>query len=146
MADNPLKNYAVGILLFSLIILAGYSLFGEMISTNDTHISADDPYFESFQSLNISSDAMSETNEFSNSTNIIDGSSGGDGSFIDSLTGGAWSSVKNFGNSFGFMGIMFSSFAEVVGIPVWVAQTLTAIISIIITFAILQSLGFIRRT
>jgi len=151
MAENPIKNYIVGILLFGLIVTAGITMFDELIAGNNVYLEDDvnQKHLDDLGLMDVREDAIASGQILENSTGTIDGESEDGGNWYDVFGANSWSALKNFGNSFKFMDTMFSNIGEkILGEKVanFVAPTIIAIIGVIIAFAMLQSLGLIRRT
>jgi len=149
MTDNPIKNYIVGILLFGLIVTAGITMFDELIGGNDDYFqdgSVNQDYYDRLSQMDVREDAIATGQILENSTGSIDGESDTGGNWYDIFGANSWNALKNFGNSFTFMNTMFTNIGNSLKIPVFIAPTIIAIIGVIIAFAMLQSLGLIRRT
>lgn len=145
MTDSVLRNYAIGIILFATIITGGISMFQIMMEDNSEYLSQDDIYYQAFSNeLDILDESTEIGNEFIDDVEEVDGDSGGDGSFLDSLFGGSWKTIQNFGKKFEFMTSIYRGTAELFGIPSWIVVVITSLIATMITFAIFTAI-FQRR-
>lgn len=142
MGDSTLQNYAIGIVLFAAIILGGMQIMGAFINDNNTYIDEDNVYYKSFNSMGNKAynNTQDIAGEYGSSINSTGATAGGDGSFIDSLIGGSWKTIQNFGASFAFMTTIFSESGQIFGIPSWVTGTIIAVIIISIVFAIFSAI------
>ncbi len=142
MSDTPLKNYAIAVVIFGAIIVAGVGMFSEMFAVNDDYISDDDYilYRNFSEQLDVNEEANIVGTNYQTDIEEANGDEGGDGSFWDSIFGGSWKTIQNFGRSFSFMNNVFTSAEGMFGLPSWVSPTIIAIIAIIIAFAIFTAI------
>ena len=145
MSESTLRNYAIGIIIFATLLTGGMAFINILMSNNSQHISPDDPYYEAFTNdLDIYDDSVGMGEDIEDSVEDVDGEGGGDGSFLDSLFGGSWKTIQNFGRQVSFMDDVFDSTVRLFGLPWWISSTIIAIIGTMIVFAIYTAI-FQRR-
>lgn len=139
---EEIKKYAIGTVLFTIIIVCGVTLIGIMKSNDNTFASGEDfkQFNKSFNKLN---DVTKTSSELKNRIESNETLSLGLFGVINALAGSAWNTLKITFSSFSFMTNAISDIPLVFGeeaFPSWVGSLIISIIIIVIAFAIYKAL------
>lgn len=135
MSEVLPSNYVYGIILFTLLIVAGVAMMAEL-NKSDPDLLADEKsqqFNKSFNQL----DAI--TNKVEGiEADIQDTDSSGWGSFgvLNDLISQAWNTVSLLGSGLSFMHTAFGGVSTVFGVPSWVPAIFVLLVSAMIAFAV----------
>ncbi len=135
---EEIKKYIIGIIIFTIVIVGGVSMLGELNKSDSTF--TDD---ETFTQFNKSFDKLNDITEATDNIQADfeeDKQDFGVFGTLGALVGTAWQTIRLTFTSFGFMNSVFSQGSVVFGIPTWIAGLITAIITIIIAFTIYKAI------
>jgi len=129
-----MREYLVGIVLFTFIIMGGMLVISEFRSH-----SASFGTEAEYQSYNYTFNTMDKVTAQVDSlkSNIEDGDTDfGLFGVLDSIIGSTWQAVKLFFTSFSFMDDVFNGISTYFGVPAWIPALITTLITIMVVFAI----------
>lgn len=129
-----MKEYLVGIVLFTFIIMGGLLLVSEM-RAKSTSFGTEAEY----QSYNYTFNTLdSITTQVGGLKSNIEDADNDFGLFgvLNSIIGSTWQAVKLFFTSFSFMDSVFDGISTYFGLPAWIPALITTLITIMIVFAI----------
>lgn len=123
----------IGALLFGLVFVTGYNVYGELLSNYDAEIDTSDTFGQ--MSFNVK-----ELNEYSdNMRENIQGGAVTEGDAVDDMVEGGYSAIKD--NPYGAVGIAANAtetlMQESPFVPAEIKIFLLATLSILVTFAII---------
>jgi hypothetical protein len=131
---NP-KTYVLGIIAFTLVILGGMAMLGDLNSGSGGVISSDSRYSEFNNTFNRYDDLDTQVNTIKGNIEDEEGGGGVFG-FLDNLVNSAWSSIKLMFSSFNFMNDAFNGLSSMFGVPSWVGGLIILAVIVIIGFSI----------
>lgn len=138
MALNAIRDYIIGLVLFSIVIVGGIFVASGFAAQDQTMLS--DPMYSSFQkSFDKSEDLTTQVNLFQSNLQGNEDLKPGLFGFLDSLIGISWNSLTLLFSSFSFVGEILSGLTAIFGVPVWLMGLLGLIITMVIAFAILSA-------
>lgn len=139
-----LRDFAIGVIFFSLVITASAFLMGGFENRYSTDIDQNlywEPANESFNETFSSMSEMQATAEQMANQTQTQGLEGQ--GVAEALAGGTWNVIMLIWDSFGIIKDLVANIAEQLGMPSWFVIGLLAIITISIVFAIISL--FTRR-
>lgn len=137
MGSVKISDYVIGIIVFTMIIVGGVSLFSIYGGYNSDMV--DDPRFVEFnRSFNQYDNVVTEVSNLNASVSATDESSGFWGEFgvINSLIGHVWATMRLTIGSFGFMNTAFGGLSSVLGIPAQFVVLISLLVIAVIAYAI----------
>lgn len=130
-----MKEYLVGIVLFTFVIMGGMLFLSEFSAHSATMRSGND-----LQAFNDTFNTFDKiTTQVNNLKGNIEGSDNDFGLFgvLNSIIGSTWQAVKLFFSSFSFMDSVFNGLSHSpFNLPAWVPALIITLITISIVFAI----------
>lgn len=138
MGTADIKNYIIGIIIFTIFITGGIHLISTFAEEDDTFL--DDEKYTQFNST------FNKRTELHTSIDNLEGTVvNADTDFgvfgvLNSLISTAWNSLKLIGSSFSFMTTIIGGIYTFFGIPIWVGSLILSIITIVIIFAIWEAI------
>jgi hypothetical protein len=132
MAD--MKDYLVGIVLFTFVIMGGMLVISEFNSKSPVFASDEDiikynSTFNTFDKITTQVDSLKGNIEDADNDFGFFG-------VLNSIIGSTWQAVKLFFYSFSFMDDIFYGMSTYFGVPTWVPTLIITLITIMIVFAI----------
>ena len=138
MADVLPRHYITGIIIFTLFIIGGIAIIGEL--THEDAGFVDDEKFSSFNdTFNVYDDITTEVGDLRSDIEDADTDFGLFG-VLNSLISSSWQSLKLLISSFGFMDAVFNGLESFVGIPGWVGGLLILLVTVLLAFAIYSAI------
>lgn len=134
MVDVKPSDYIIGIIIFTIVIVSGITLLAQVNTINPDTIDSD-RLGEFNKTFNVLGDITDTTDDLEKS---VTESSTEYGIFgvLNSLINSAWNTLKLLFNSFRFMDGVFNGLSVMFGVPVFVAQLIIALITVVIVFGI----------
>lgn len=138
MSEFLPRHYIISIIVFTMVILGGMSIIGELRKTSPSIV--DDTSYANFNNTFNKYDTV--TSEVEGIQSNIEDSDAEPGLFgsLNSLISGAWNTLKLLGSSFGFMGDIFESVGAWFGLPAWVGASVSLLFIVLISFAIYSAI------
>lgn len=134
MVENP-KTYINGIIIFTIIVISGLTLFGLLNATTGQFTNNKD-YTAFNQAMNQSTNVITETNSLqANAQNTAKSPLGVLG-FIDTVGFGVWGTLSMLGNSLGFMGAVWTYSISFFGLPPVIGDLIGGLVVTLIIFGI----------
>jgi len=134
MVKSKISDYIIGIIIFSLFITAGVSILGIYRSNSATF--GGSQYTQYNSSLNKLNQIHDTVGVYSDDLNTSGTTGFGTLGILNDLITKGWNTLRLVGSSFSFMGGVYSSSAEMFGIPTFVVTIITLIFSVILIFTI----------
>lgn len=129
------SNYVYGIILFTLLIVAGVTMLGELNKSDPAILQT-----EQAQQFNSSFNKLGNvtTKVESIQSNIEDTDASGWGAFgvLNDLISQAWNTISLLGSGLDFMHSGFQGISTVFGVPSWVPGLLILLVGAAISFAV----------
>ena len=134
MADATPRSYVYGIIMFTLIVVGGMSIYTRFAAFSPSMV-ADDKYVSFNESFNKFS-ALNQS--VSGIENSITQSSPEQGLFgvLNGLVSTAWNGLKMIFSSFSFMSDAGRGLNAVFGIPMWIPNLLLLSVVVMLAFTI----------
>lgn len=137
MAKTP-SDYILGIILFTFIIVGGVSLIAMMQTQNANFATGKD--FEDFnQSFNQLDAVTHNVQDLNRSVSNLD-TNPGDFGTLNALIQSGWNTLSLLTSSLSFMNTAFTGMTKVFGVPWWIPTLISAMIIVIIIFAIFAAI------
>ena len=133
---KEIKQYIIGIIVFTLIIVGGVGMILEM-KTFDPTFASDERFSKFNDTFNVYSEVTGEVEELSEGITNAEPEWGVFGGLY-ALTKLVWHSLTQIPTMFGFMIGVYGGISEIFGVPAWIPTLIISIISIIIVFAIFK--------
>lgn len=117
MAIPKISSYLIGIVIFTIIIVSGVSMFA-IYSNEDPTFTNDSKFIAFNNSMNKLSDVNTQINSLQSSIEDTNDSSNffaEQFGFVDDLVGKSWRTMKLIGSNFAFMNSAFYGFVDLVG-------------------------------
>lgn len=128
-----LKNFMIGILLFSFFMVGGSFLFEGMVQSYNLSVTSEDVGFNATH--NIINDMYKDTDLMKN--NSLKADVEGENETTDSLIKGAYKAIKLVPNSVRLINVVIQDVAMEIGIPNFITTTFVTLIFIITTFGVI---------
>lgn len=137
MVETTPKHYLYGIIIFTMVFMAGFAIMSELNDKEGGNFQ-NDPRFSQFnKTFNKYDDLNSEVGGLQSS---IEGSGQTEGkafdNFLTRLINGAWNTLKSLFTGFSFITDILVGLNEMFGIPVWFTSLVSLLIIVMIAFAI----------
>lgn len=132
------RHYLIGILIFTLFIVGGVSIFS-ILEEGQTGFTDDDRYNRFNRSFNTLNDVTDSVGELENTVDDADTDFGTFG-VLNSLINSAWQGLKLMLSSFTFMDDAFEGMEDVFGIPWWIPAIISLLVTVLILFAIYSAI------
>lgn len=137
MADVQPRDYLVGIILFTLIIVGGVSLI-DIFHSADSAFVDQDKYNKFNETFNIKNEVDTSVQNVRNS--IISQNLPAPIEFIATMFLTAFQALMSLFTSLSFMDAVFTGLYTVFGIPAWVSSLLISLVTIMIVFSIISAI------
>lgn len=142
MAEFQPSQYLIAIVIFSMLSLAGISFMSEMRASNptfsnSTQMSELSNTFDKIEEIN------NRTNQYNSLVATTDNNDFNIFGFFIGLIIRLMQGIKNMVESMNFMDVVFKSGLAMIGLPTWVSAAIITIITIAISFALINM--FMRR-
>lgn len=135
---NEIRNYIIGIIAFTFVIVGGIAMMSSLNSTGEGF--TNNEQFTSFNdSFNKFDDVTEQVTIIKESVSNPDADQGPFG-FLDALIGASWATLKGTFASFSFMGDVFNSASTIFGIPAWIPSLVFFMVIILIAYAIISAI------
>ena len=134
MADATPRSYVYGMIIFTLIIVGGMSIYTQFafysspMSTDDKYVTFNSS-FNKFNDLNQSVSGLQTSITSANTEVGIFG-------VLNGLISTAWNGLKLIFSSFGFMSDAGQGLNDVFGVPSWIPNLLLLSITVMFAFTI----------
>lgn len=139
-----LRNFAIGVIFFSLIITSSIFLVGSFESAYSTEISQNLAWEPQNQSFNQTFSKMSNIQQTSEQMANQTRGQGLEGQGVaETIAGGTWNVISLIWDSFGLIKNLIGDIAKILGLPSWFVGGLIAMILITLVFTIISL--FTRR-
>jgi len=133
MSAKP-STYIVGIIIFTLFMMAGITWLTGFVSYDNTYIDGEE--FEQFNNtFNTYDDTVEQVGVIEDGITESDTDFGAFG-VLNSLISGAWQQLKLLFTSFKFMGDAITGLSTFFGVPTWMTVLAGLLITVIIAFSI----------
>jgi len=140
---DTIKNYIVGVLMFTFIIVGGVTILGGIFENDPTFGDAG-KYQEFNNTFNVLSDVSTNVNNIQSN---VEGSGASSGfnifGVVGSLINSAWSSLKLIISSFSFMTTAYNGLSTFFGVPAFIPSLIILIVITVLGFALYKAL-FLR--
>jgi len=136
LTGNPSpKDYIIGIIVFTFIIVGGISILGTLNHGSGGIISQDSRYNAFNTTFNKYDNVTTQVQDIR--SNIVNADTDfGVFGVLNSLIATTWQGIKLLFSSFGFMDGVFGGLSTMFGIPAWVGGLLILMVVTMIAFAI----------
>lgn len=137
MADIQPRDYLVGIILFTLIIVGGVQLIDRFQSVDSAYIDQD-KYNKFNETFNVQNDVQDSVQNIRNS--IVTLKLPAPIEFIATMFLTAFQALMSLFTSLSFMDAVFTGLYTMFGIPSWVSSLLISLVTIMIVFSIISAI------
>lgn len=138
MAGATIRDYLIGSVFFSLVIIAGISILAS-VGESDASLLEDARYGQYNATFNKLGDVQEVVGDIETSITESEPNLGVFG-VLNALVEMAWNGVKLFFTSFGFMNSVFTGLTSFFGLPWYVGASIILIVTIIIAFSIYSAI------
>ena len=138
MAEILPRHYIIGIIIFTMVIVGGVAMLGELNTNDPTYV--DDEKYSQFNSSFNTQKAI--TDNVTNIKNRLTGASTEPGLFgvLNALIQAAWGILTSIFGSFAFMIEAIDGISEMFGVPAWIPIMIGLIVTVLFTFAIFSAI------
>lgn len=137
MTDIQPRDYLVGIICFTIVIVGGISII-DAFRTADSSFIDQDKYYMFNETFNIKNGVDTSVNNIRNS--IITENLPAPIAFISTMFLTAFQALMGLFTSLNFMNAVFNGLYTVFGIPIWVSGLLISLVTIMIVFSIISAI------
>lgn len=137
MADATPRTYVYGLILFTLVTVAGISMLSIYGADNPAALTG--KYTQFNESMNKLADVNTEINSLDTS---VQGNDPDPGTFgvLNGLINGAWQTLRLMGSSFSFMTDAYDAMGDIFGVPSWIPGLVALLITAMVVFAIFSAI------
>lgn len=132
MTAKP-RNYLIGIIIFMLVIGVGIDWLAALNSVDSTFTENSD-YSKLNDTLNKREDLSAQVDSLKD--NLDSDADFGPFGVLNGLINSAWTVIKSFFTSFGFMETVLSDAGDLIGLPGWVVGLGVMVIVVMVVFSI----------
>lgn len=134
-ADATPRSYVFGIIIFTLLIVGGISIFASFGAVNPSMVTS--TKYEQFNNtFNKFSDLNESVTNLQSSIESDDNKEFGVFGVLNGLINAAWNSLKLIFQSFGFMSDVGDGLNKVFGVPSWIPNLLFLSVITMLAFTI----------
>lgn len=137
MADATPRTYIYGIILFTLITVAGVGFLSLFGASNPSMLTG--KYIVFNESMNKLNDITTQVETLDNGVSNAQTDFGAFG-VLNALISTSWNTLKLLGTSLGFMSDAYGAMNTVFGVPVWVTGIITLFVVTMIIFTIYSAI------
>lgn len=138
MAETLIRHYIWGILVFTLFIVGGVSMFA-IYKDADPTFATDDTYTRFNQSFNRLSEVTATVGALEDGITQADTDFGAFG-VLNALISSSWQSLKLMFTSFGIMNDAYNGLSSVFGVPAWIPGLMILAVIVLIAFTIYSAI------
>lgn len=138
MVETTPKHYMYGLIVFTIIFMAGFTIMVS-VNSNEGGTFASDPRFSQFNNtfnkyddLNTQIGGLQSSAEGSPAQPPDTGSE----TFVTKIINKGWNSLRGIFTGFSFVNQIFDGLSEMFGVPVWFTTLLGLLVVVMILFAI----------
>ena len=137
MADATPRTYIYGIILFTLIMVAGIGFMGILGADNPAMTTG--KYDEFNKSMNKLTDVTEQVGSLDGGIQDA-GAEFGTFGVLNALISSAWRTLQLLGTSLGFMSTAYGAMFSVFGIPTWIPGLISLLVVTLIVFTIFSAI------
>lgn len=137
MANATPRTYIYGIILFTLVIVAGISFIGLFGAENPSMTAG--KYQEFNESMNRLTDVTDQVGGLDSGIREASTDFGAFG-VLNALISSAWQTLKLLGSSLGFMSSAYGAMNSVFGVPAWITGLIALLVVSMIVFTIYSAI------
>jgi len=138
MAEILPRHYIIGIIIFTMVIIGGLGMIGEL-NDNDASYVDTEKYTQFNQTFNTQKAIESNVTGIRDSLLNADTQPGLFG-VLNALINAAWGILTGIFSSFAFMGDAMMGLSEMFGVPAWIPIMLILIVTVLFAFAIFSAI------
>lgn len=139
MTNIKPSHYIIGIILFTLLVVAGTNMISEF-RLADSSFTDDTKFTEFNNTFNKMEETTAQIEEYQSNIESAENVDFGVFGVLNGLIRNSWQVLRNIFSSFSFMNDLFSNVGKMFGIPSWAASLVISLITIIIVFAIYSAI------
>lgn len=132
------STYIIGILVFTMFILGGVGIIGELMQSNPA-FGDSDKYTQFNKTFNVYNRVTTSVDSLKTNIEEADTDFGLFG-VLNALISSSWQTLRLLVSSLNFMNGVFEGLHTMFGLPTWVPSIIISIITVIIVFAIYSAI------
>lgn len=138
MADATPRKYVYGIILFTLVVVAGIGLMSVFGADNPAMLSGG-KYSEFNSSMNKLADVTDQVGSLDSGIRDASTDFGAFG-VLNALISSAWQTLKLLGTSLSFMSEAYGAMSSVFGVPAWIPGLIGLLVVAMLVFTIYSAI------